>query len=133
MEKGKVAGLGGVFFKSRNPGELKEWYGQALGLPCDEYGHTFKWLTREDPSVTGHTQLGIFDKETNYFDPSEQPYMINFRVDDLDAVLERLKKLGATLVGEPESYEYGRFAWVMDPEGRKIELWEPSENPFNDD
>ncbi len=120
----KVSGIGGIFFKSERPNELKEWYKTYLKIPCDQYGWSFVWL---DP-VTGEkglTQWSIMDKRSEYFHPSEQSFMINYRVDDLNELLEDLKAQGVDQVGKTESFSYGKFAWIMDPDGNKIELWEP--------
>ncbi len=132
-KKGKVTGLGGFFIKSGDPGKLKAWYEQHLGLPCDEHGHLFEWLHSGDPSRKGHTQFSVFEADTKYLDPSRKDYMINFRVDDLVSLLESLREAGMEVVGKMEEYEYGKFAWVMDPDGNKIELWEPAEGSFSDD
>ncbi len=130
IKKGVVTGLGGVFYRSQNPEALKKWYENNLGLPCDQYGYLFAWRQEHDPDKKGFTQLGIFQSDTDYFQPSSKPFMINFRVDDVSLMVEKLKKAGLQVVGEIEEYEYGKFAWVMDPEGHKIELWEPVDNAF---
>lgn len=130
MKKGKITGLGGIFFKSDDPTKLKKWYESNLGLPCDEYGHMFSWRQPENPEKTGYTQLSMFEKNTTYLDPGKKDFMINFRVDDLEAVILHLKENGMEVVGEIESYEYGKFGWVMDPEGNKLELWEPVDEVF---
>jgi len=129
-KKGRVTGLGGIFFKADNPDQLKQWYEENLGLPCDEYGHLFSWRHIDNPEKTGYTQWSIFAKDSEYMKPSKSNFMMNFRVENLDELLEELKAKGMQLVGEPESHEYGKFAWVMDPEGNKIELWEPVDEVF---
>lgn len=128
--KGKVTGLGGFFIKSEDPDRLKGWYGKYLGLPCDEYGHLFSWREDLDPDRKGHTQFSVFPADTGYLSPSRKDFMINFRVDDLEAVLKRLKDAGMEVVGEIERFDYGSFGWVMDPDGNKIELWEPADDAF---
>lgn len=128
--KGKVTGLGGVFIKSSDPSKLKSWYEEHLGLPCDEYGHLFSWRHKDDTEKLGSTQFSIFDENTSYLDPAKKEFMINFRVDDLEAMIERMKASGLEVVGDIESYDYGKFAWVMDPNGNKIELWEPVDEVF---
>lgn len=130
MNKGKVTGLGGVFIKSDDPEGLKKWYADHLGLPCDQYGHLFTWRKLNDPDQLGHTQFSVFEQNTTYLKPSTRDYMINFRVDDLQSMIERLKSAGMEVVGEIEEYDYGKFGWVMDPEGNKIELWEPVDEVF---
>ena len=121
--KKRVTGIGGVFFKARDPRALLEWYHKHLGIATDEYGWTFKW--DDDHLAAPLTQLGVFPQDTDYFKPSSQPYMINFRVENLEALLAVLQEEGVTMAGGPEVYDYGKFAWILDPEGNKIELWEP--------
>ena len=124
----KVTGLGGFFFKAENPKELKKWYTETLGLPTDDYGYTFWWHHKN--GTPGSTQWSIFDQETDYLEPSTKPYMQNFRVQNLKKLLEKLSHKGVTKVGDLQTYEYGSFAWVLDPEGNKIELWEPIDSAF---
>lgn len=126
--KKRVTGLGGFFFKTENPGAIKEWYGKHLGLPVDDYGCTFWWKDKEGNDCS--TQWSPFSKDTSYFQPSEKPFMMNFRVENLVELLETLKSEGVTVVGEIEEYEYGKFGWILDPEGNKIELWEPIDKAF---
>ena len=124
----RVTGIGGVFFKSKNAKELVAWYGKHLGLKTDEYGSTFWWKDAQGNNCS--TQWSPFSEDTAYFSPSEKPFMQNFRVHDLDGLLIKLQSEGVTLVGTPESYDYGKFAWILDPEGNKIELWEPIDKAF---
>jgi len=121
----RVTGIGGVFFKSDDPKKLKDWYRDRLGLDTDEYGATFKWREASNPDHIAHTQWSAFSSDTKYFNPSEKPFMINYRVADLEALLKTLRKEGVEMVGEMQTFEYGKFAWILDPEGNKIELWEP--------
>ena len=125
-----VTGLGGIFFTSDDPEKLKDWYGKHLGLLCDSHGHLFSWRYADDPDRTGHTQFSVFKSGDEYLKPSQRDFMINFRVDDLEAMIRHLKDEGMDVVGEIEQYPYGKFGWVMDPDGNKIELWEPSEDSF---
>ncbi|MCX2743626.1 VOC family protein [Mangrovivirga sp. M17] len=120
----KVTGIGGVFFKSPDPEKLKKWYKEHLGIDYDQYGRVFKWQDG-DAEGKGSTTWCPFVGNTKYFSPSDHDYMINYRVDDLIELLGELDKKGIKQVGEMEDYPYGKFAWIMDPEGRKIELWEP--------
>jgi predicted enzyme related to lactoylglutathione lyase len=123
---GRVTGIGGVFFKCRDVEGTKAWYREALGVPMeDAYGAAFAYPDR-DASGGGYSVLGPFPSRTRYFEPSDRGFMINLRVEGLDAILARLEAVGAPRIGEVETHEYGRFAWVLDPEGVKIELWEPS-------
>lgn len=122
----KVTGIGGVFFKCRDPGGLAEWYREHLGVDVAEWGGAhFPWREHDDPAQEGFTVWGPFSEDTEYFDPSDRPFMVNFRVDDLDAVLKRLRAAGVDVDDKVEEYDYGRFGWFMDPEGTRIELWEP--------
>lgn len=124
----RVTGIGGIFFKSENPAKLKEWYKNHLGLKTDEYGCTFWW--KDDMGNATSTQWSPFAADTKYFEPSQKQFMQNFRVHDLNSLLQKLKLEGVTIVGEPESYDYGKFGWIIDPEGNKIELWEPVDSAF---
>ena len=119
----RVTGIGGFFFKSKNPKELASWYGKHLGLNTNDYGCTFEWKDAEGDDAS--TQWSPFPEDTKYFDPSKKEFMQNFRVDNLDRLLEQLKVEGVTILGEPETYDYGKFAWILDSEGNKIELWQP--------
>lgn len=124
----RVTGIGGVFFKSQNPKELVAWYGKHLGLKTDQYGSTFWWKDKEGNDCC--TQWSPFAADTTYFNPSEKPFMQNFRVQDLDGLLVKLAADGVTIVGQPEAFDYGKFAWILDPEGNKIELWQPNDHVF---
>ena len=122
----KVTGLGGIFFKSRNPKEIMEWYQQHLGIEPDPWGgKTFEWRDKDNPERIGQTVVNPFKEDSKKFDPSTAPFMFNFHVADLPALLAQLRKDGVQIVGDMQDSEYGKFAWVMDPEGRKIELWQP--------
>ena len=118
----KVIGLGGIFFKSRDPGALTAWYAQHLGLEPEAWGGA---RFREDASRPGYLLWTPFPADTTYFEPSQQPYMINFRVDDLDGLLARLRAEGVQVDERVDRSEYGAFGWIMDPEGNRIELWQP--------
>ena len=126
--KKRVTGIGGVFFKSENPTETKNWYKNHLGLNTDDYGCTFWWKDTEGNDAT--TQWSPFKKDTTYFEPSKKDFMMNFRVHDLKALLEILKEEGVTVVGKIEEYDYGKFGWILDPDGNKVELWEPIDKAF---
>ena len=122
----KVTGIGGVFFKARDPKAIQAWYRERLGIVMeqDHSSAVFHWRHHEEPDREGMTVWGIFEGETSYFGPGPQPYMINYRVDDLDGLLSQLRDAGVEVAGV-EEHEYGRFAWILDPEGTRIELWEP--------
>lgn len=128
----RVTGLGGVFFKCDDPKKMKEWYQNHLGIQNGEYGAMFEWREKESPEQIGTTTWSPFSKESTYFAPSEKDFMFNYRVHDLENLLVVLKEEGVQQVGEMESFEYGKFAWIMDPEGNKIELWEPVDQPLID-
>jgi len=121
----RVTGLGGFFFKSENPEELYAWYEKHLGLKKEpDGGVPFPWKDAKN-GTPGRTVWGIFPKDTQYFNPSRSSFMMNFRVDNLDRLLEVLRQEGVEVDEHREEYSYGRFAWIMDPEGNRIELWEP--------
>ena len=120
----KVTGLGGIFFKSSDPAALSAWYAKHLGLAAEDWGGV---RFNEDEQRAGYTLWSPFAADTTYFAPSPQPYMVNFRVDDLDALLTQLRAEGVEVDERVESSEFGRFGWVMDLEGTRIELWQPPE------
>lgn len=119
----RVTGIGGFFFKAENPKELIAWYNKHLGLKTNDYGSTFIWKDNKGNDCS--TQWSPFKNDTNYFEPSQKQFMQNFRVNNLEQLLLSLKLENITIVGEMESYDYGKFGWILDPEGNKIELWEP--------
>ncbi len=121
-----IRGIGGIFFKAHNPEVLAAWYEQHLGVHRDAEGYTvLGWREIDRPSEVGQTVWAPFPHDTEYFAPSEATWMVNYRVHDLDAELARLAAEGVLLVGSPQDFEYGRFAWGLDCEGNKFELWEP--------
>ena len=121
----KVTGIGGVFFKSEDPEQLYTWYEKHLGIARKHGFVAFRWRGNDDPAEEGVTVWSLFRKQSDYFSPSLSPFMINYRVDDLDGLLEALKADGVEVDPKREDSEYGRFAWIADPEGNRIELWEP--------
>ena len=125
MEKKRVTALGGIFFKCEEPQKLRDWYQQHLGLKTDTEGATFEWRKIDEPEAKGLTVWGTFQKSTEYFAPSTKDFMFNFCVDDLEWLLVELKKEGIEQIGEMQVFDYGKFAHIVDPEGNKIELWEP--------
>ena len=121
--KTRVTGIGGVFFKSSNPDSLRAWYVEHLGLPLDASGYVvFSGTAKEPSGATSHTVWNPFPADTGYFGPSKAPFMINFRVADLDALLKQLKKEGVKVDPKRDDSEFGKFGWIMDPEGNRIEL-----------
>ena len=124
----RVTGIGGVFFKARDPRQMMAWYSKHLGIPTgsEEETHVmFEWREASDPQRLGSTIWALFPHDTRYFDPSTSSFMVNYRVDDLDALLAQLRAEGVQVDERLEEYEYGRFGWITDPEGNRIELWEP--------
>lgn len=121
----RATGIGGVFFRCADPAATRAWYAEYLGLPIDDYGCTF--APDNDPKA--QTIWSPFKADTDYFGPGAQAFMVNFRVDDLDALLAGLAEKGVRCVGEPLDESYGKFGWIIDCDGRKIELWEPK-TPF---
>lgn len=123
--RGRIIGIGGVFFKTASPKEMKQWYAQKLGLVDKGGGVMLRWREDGNPSKKQMTVWSLFPADTKYFGPGPAPFMINYIVDDLDALLERLKKEGVKIDPKRQDESYGRFAWIYDPEGNKIELWQP--------
>lgn len=126
-KKGKATGIGGVFFKCQDPKKMREWYHDQLGFNTNSYGAMFEWYEQPDSTKKGKTQWSPFPQNTNYFNPSQKDFMINYRVDNLSALVEELRKNKVTIVDTIETYDYGKFIHIMDPEGNKIELWEPKD------
>ena len=124
----KVTCIGGVFLTAKDSDALAAWYQKHLGI---EFGgqlyFDFRWVNHNNPGQTGHTAFSFFKEDSSYFKPSEKSFMINFRVKDLTALMEELRKEGVEIVGTVEEYEYGKFGWIMDLEGNKVELWEPAD------
>ena len=123
---GRVIGIGGVFFQSPGPERLRAWYGANLGIEHGAYGAQFLWRGEDRPEVGQRTIWSVFPAESTYFAPSDAGFMINYIVDDLDALLGKLGERGEKIDPKREDTDYGRFAWIVDPDGNKIELWEPS-------
>ncbi|RMD71960.1 MAG: VOC family protein [Bacteroidetes bacterium] len=124
----RIIGFGGVFLKARDPEKLKKWYVEVLGAPLTPEGYV---VFSDDPQRPAYAVWSAMDETTTYFAPSEKDFMINFRVDDMAGMLERLRQAGVEVLGE-EKLDYGHFAWVMDPEGTKVELWEPRTETFKE-
>jgi predicted enzyme related to lactoylglutathione lyase len=124
----RVTGIGGIFFKSDDPERLYRWYEKHLGIVREPHGQgaAFHWQEPNDAGKDGLTAWAIFPGSTKYFDPSRASWMINYRVEDLDGLLAALKAEGVEIDPHREDYDYGRFAWITDPDGNRIELWEPA-------
>lgn len=123
--KPRVHGIGGVFFKARDPAALGAWYEKHLGLKREDWGGSLLWWQRADTGAKALTVFSPFEESTKYFEPGDKPYMLNLRVDDLDGVLAALRAEGCQVLDRREDSEQGRFGYVVDPEGALIELWEP--------
>lgn len=121
----KVTGIGGVFFKCKDPQKMTEWYKKHLGFITNPYGATFEWYESPDSSAKAQTQWTPFEETTEYFEPSARDFMINYRVENMEALVEELKKEGVTILDKIETYDYGKFVHILDVEGNKVQLWEP--------
>lgn len=121
----KVTGIGGIFFKCKNPKLLKEWYQTNLGFSTNQYGAVFEWFQGADSTKKAFTQWSPFKETTKYFEPSIKEFMVNYRVENLDYLVVELKKNGVTILDSIETVDYGKFLHIMDLEGNKIELWQP--------
>jgi len=123
----KVTGIGGIFFKCKDPNKMKEWYKTHLGFDTNEYGASFEWRQAADTTKKGSTQWSPLAETTKYFEPSTKDFMINYRVENLEELVEQLKKEGVTIADKIETFDYGKFVHIIDVEGNKVELWEPTD------
>jgi len=123
----KVTGIGGIFFFTENPAETRNWYGENLGLEVNDYGSTFESRDLNKPDQINALQWSPFKNGSTYFAPSKKEFMINYRVQNIEGLVKKLKDNGVTVLDEIESFDYGKFVHIMDPEGNKIELWEPAD------
>jgi predicted enzyme related to lactoylglutathione lyase len=121
----RVTGIGGIFFFSDNPEATRKWYSQNLGLETNDYGSTFESRDIKRPEEINSLQWSPFKKGSEYFAPSKKEFMINYRVQNIEELVKNLKKNGATVLDDIATFDYGKFVHVLDPEGNKIELWEP--------
>jgi predicted enzyme related to lactoylglutathione lyase len=128
----KVTGIGGIFFKSDDPEKIKKWYHDHLGLVVDAYGSPFEFRNANNPEEINYLQWSPFKRDTKYFEPSKKEFMINYRVENIVELVKELKNNGITIVDEIETFDYGKFVHILDPEGNKIELWEPVDKIFTD-
>jgi predicted enzyme related to lactoylglutathione lyase len=123
----KVTGIGGIFFKCKDPQKMRDWYNTHLGLNTNQYGSVFEWRQGEDSTKKGFTQWSPFNEKTKYFEPSTKDFMINYRVENIEKLIDGLKKNGVTIVDSIETVEYGKFVHILDIENNKVELWEPND------
>lgn len=121
----KVTGIGGIFFVSKNPKTTSEWYGKNLGLVINDFGSPFEYRNSAKPDEINYLIWSVFKKGTSYFLPSRKEFMINYRVQNLEGLIRKLKENGVSIVDQIETYEYGKFVHIMDCDSNKIELWEP--------
>jgi len=128
--KKRVIGIGGVFFKCKDPAKTREWYGKHLGLVTNDYGSTFEFRNAEKPEEPNFLQWSTFKEDTDYLEPSKAEFMINYRVENLAELVKVLKEEGIEIVDEIAVYDYGKFVHIMDPEGNKIELWEANNEVY---
>lgn len=128
----KVTGIGGIFFRSEDPQKAREWYRDHLGLAISDYGSSFEFRNAHDPDQINYLQWSPFDQKTDYFDPSKKQFMINYRVQNIEGLVAKLKKEGVKILDEIASFDYGKFVHIMDHEGNKIELWEPVDRVFTE-
>ena len=126
----KVTGIGGIFFKTKDPEKMKQWYQKNLGLLTNEYGSVFEFRNSDEPEKKGYSVWSPFEENTKYFEPSEKEFMINYRVENIEKLVEELRSAGVVICDEIETYEYGKFVHILDPENNKIELWEPVDSVF---
>ena len=126
----RVTGIGGIFFRSKDPAGMKEWYKKHLGLNTDKWGTNFEWK-QPDVDRKGFTQWSPFSESSSYFGSQDQDFMINYRVKDLDWLVKQLKEEGVEVLDEIETVEYGKFVHILDNEGNKIQLWEPDDDEYD--
>lgn len=126
----KVTGIGGIFFKCKNPKLIRTWYQTNLGLNTNDYGAVFEWFQGADSTQKGFTQWSPFNEKTKYFEPSTKDFMINYRVENIQKLVASLQQNGVTILDTIASYDYGKFVHILDPENNKIELWEPNDKAY---
>ncbi len=124
----RVTGIGGIFFRSADPGQINKWYGHNLGLAIDDFGSPFEFRNANNPEEINYLRWSPFEEETEYFLPSEKDFMINYRVQNIEGLVRKLRNNGVTILDTIAAFEYGKFIHIMDPEGNKIELWEPNDS-----
>ncbi len=126
----KVTGVGGIFFKCKSPDDMRSWYRDHLGLVTDQYGSLFEFRKADAPDEKAYLQWSTFSENTEYFAPSEKDFMVNYRVQNIEQLVENLRDAGVTILDEIATYDYGKFVHILDPENNKIELWEPVDEVF---
>jgi predicted enzyme related to lactoylglutathione lyase len=126
----KVTGIGGIFFFCDNPKETREWYAKHLGLEVNDWGSTFESRNLDRPDEVNVLQWSPFKKGSDYFAPSKKEFMINYRVQNIEGLVKKLRDSGVTIVDDIQTFDYGKFVHIMDAEGNKVELWEPVDKPL---
>ena len=126
----KVTGIGGIFFKTKDVEKTKEWYGKNLGLAISPYGSSFEFRNANRPEEINYLSWSPFKEDTDYLNPSTKEFMVNYRVQNIEGLVAQFKANGVTVLDEIASYDYGKFVHIMDPDGNKIELWEPIDSVF---
>lgn len=129
--KKKVTGIGGIFFKTKDPKATKDWYAKNLGLITNEYGSVFEYKTA-DKAEKAYLNWSPMKDTTDYFEPSKKEFMVNYRVENIEELVEELKENGVTILDEIATYEYGKFVHILDNDGNNIELWEPVDSCFTE-
>lgn len=129
--KKKVTGIGGIFFKTRDPKATKDWYAKNLGLVTNEYGSVFEFKTA-DEQEKAYLNWSPMKDDTTYFEPSKKEFMVNYRVENIESLVKELKENGVTVLDEIANYDYGKFVHILDNDGNNIELWEPKDNCFTE-
>ncbi|MEX0660854.1 MAG: VOC family protein [Balneolaceae bacterium] len=127
----KVTGIGGIFFKCEDPSKMKEWYKKHLGLQTDAYGTNFEWRQAENPEKKGFTQWSVNSKTSKYAGSADQQFMINYRVENLEKLVEQLRSEGVEVIDDIEAFDYGKFVHILDAEGNRVELWEPNDVEYD--
>lgn len=128
----KVTGIGGIFFRSKDPKTTKKWYSENLGLAISDFGSAFEFRNANRPEEINYLSWSPFEADTKYFEPSKKEFMINYRVQNIEGLVEKLKANGVNVVDDIETYDYGKFVHIMDLEGNKLELWEPVDHVFTE-
>ena len=129
-DKKRARAIGGVFFRCEHPEATRDWYHKHLGLNTDDYGTSFAWRHADKPEDAGYTAWGPFKPDTDYFGDRDQQFMINYRVDDLEALVAQLREEGVTIVDEIQQEDYGKFVHIVDNDGRRVELWEAHDKEY---
>lgn len=128
----KVTGIGGIFFFSDDPEKTKEWYSKNLGLEVNQWGSSFEFRNANRPDEINYLQWSPFKRDSEYFAPSKKEFMVNYRVQNIEGLVEQLKENGVTVLDNIQIFDYGKFVHIMDGEGNKIELWEPVDRVFTE-